>query len=214
MGTYEDRGEGRGAVNGEASLLEAAEVVEMHERLAALEWTLESMDWRLLTTQADQEFSRPGLATITELSRIMAIKNPLIKRGVAVQRLYVFGQGFNVRAEDAALDDALTAFYEDPKNATELSQQEMSAKEIELQVTGQSAKIGRTTRVSYKSRLPIALAGSMPPMQNTYRQETSGSNKTPLSARPPSSQHLNQIHHQQRARYCQRRHEQSPLPAI
>lgn len=136
MGTYEDRGEGRGAVNGEASLLEAAEVVEMQERLAALEWTLESMDWRLLTTQADQEFSRLGLATITELSRIMAIKNPLIKRGVAVQRLYVFGQGFNVRAEDAALDDALTAFYEDPKNATELSQQEMSAKEVELQVTG------------------------------------------------------------------------------
>lgn len=133
MGTYlngESGGEGDGV------LVETGAYVEMQERLAALEWTLESMDWRLLTAQADQEFSRPGLATITELSRIMAIKNPLIKRSVAVQRLYVFGQGFTVRAEEPALDDALTAFYEDPKNAAELGQQEMGAKEVELQVTG------------------------------------------------------------------------------
>ena len=137
MGTYESRGEGRGAtLNGDAVLLEVGEYAVMQERLAALEWALESMDWRALTAQADQEFSRPGLATITELSRIMAIKNPLIKRGVAVQRLYVFGQGFTVRAEEPAIDDALTAFYEDPKNAVEFGQQEMSAKEVELQVTG------------------------------------------------------------------------------
>ncbi len=117
-------------------MVEAGAYVEMQERLAALEWTLETMDWRLLSAQADQEFSRQGLNTITEFSRIMAVKNPLVKRGVTVQRLYVFGQGFTVRAEEPALDEALTAFYDDPKNAVELSQQELSAKEVELQVSG------------------------------------------------------------------------------
>ena len=149
MGTYRNNGSStqrrKGAkaqedapvmAAGDAVLVDTGAYVEMQERLAALEWTLESMDWRLMTAQADQEFSRNGLATITELSRIMAIKNPLIKRSVAVQRLYVFGQGFNVRADEPALDDALTAFYEDPKNVVELGQQEMSAKEVELQVSG------------------------------------------------------------------------------
>ena len=149
MGTYRNNGSStqrrKGAkaqedapvmAAGDAVLVDTGAYVEMQERLAALEWTLESMDWRLMTAQADQEFSRNGLATITELSRIMAIKNPLIKRSVAVQRLYVFGQGFTVRAEEPAIDDALTVFYEDPKNAVELGQQEMSAKEVELQVTG------------------------------------------------------------------------------
>lgn len=129
MGTYDDR-------NGAASLLEAAEVVEMQERLAALEFALESLDWRLLSAQADQEFSRVGLRDITEFSRIMALKNPLIKRSVAVQRLYVFGQGFNVRAETPELDEALTTFYDDVRNVAELSQQEMASKEVELQVSG------------------------------------------------------------------------------
>ena len=136
MGTYGDRGEGRGARGDEGVIVEAGDYTALQERLAALEWTLETMDWRLLSAQTDQEFSRPGLNTITEFSRIMAVKNPLVKRGVTVQRLYVFGQGFTVRAEEPALDDALTAFYEDPKNAVELSQQELSAKEVELQVSG------------------------------------------------------------------------------
>lgn len=146
MGTYQD-GEG------DTLLVESSSYIEMQERLAALEWALESADWRLLSAQADQEFSRPGLATITEFSRIMAVKNPLIKRGVNVQRLYVFGQGFNVRAEEPAIDETLTAFYEDPKNAVELSQQEMAAKEMELQVTGNVFFCLFTNRVSGRVRV-------------------------------------------------------------
>lgn len=150
MGTYRNGESGR---EEDGVLVEAGAYVEMQERLAALEWALESMDWRLLSAQTEQEFSRPGLAMITELSRVMAVKNPLIKRSVAVQRLYVFGQGFNVRAEEPAIDEALTVFYEDPKNAVELSQQEMAAKEVELQVTGNLFLCLFVNRVSGRVRV-------------------------------------------------------------
>lgn len=61
----------------------------MQESLTRLEQTLYDESWRRLSMDADQEFSRPGLNEIIKLSRLMKLKNPLIGRGVAVQRLYV-----------------------------------------------------------------------------------------------------------------------------
>lgn len=113
------------------------ENIELQERLAALEMALETDGWRLLTMQADQEFSREGLRLITELSRIMALKNPLIKRGVQVQRLYVWGQGWNVKASDPDIQFVLDAFINDPKNQAELtSHQARMQKETEQQTDG------------------------------------------------------------------------------
>lgn len=108
----------------------------LSERLAALEMALETADWRRLTMDAEQEFSREGLRTITELARIMALKNPLIKRGVEVQRLYVWGQGWSVQAADEEINTVLTAFLDDPKNQPELSHQARGQKETELQTDG------------------------------------------------------------------------------
>ena len=108
----------------------------LSERLAALEMALETADWRRLTMDAEQEFSRDGLRLIAELARIMALKNPLVKRGVEVQRLYVWGQGWNVQAADEEINAVLTAFLDDPKNAPELSHQARGQKETELQTDG------------------------------------------------------------------------------
>lgn len=117
--------------------LSESEAVLLFERLAALEMALESQGWRVLAGAGDQEFSREGLRDITEFARLMALKNPLIKRGVQVQRLYVFGQDFNVTAEDGDIDDLLTEFWDDPANQAELtSHQAIGQKEIELQVDG------------------------------------------------------------------------------
>lgn len=113
------------------------ENVELQERLAALELALEADGWRLLTMQADQEFSREGLRLITELSRIMSLKNPLIKRGVQVQRLYVWGQGWNVKATDPDVGFVIDAFMRDPKNQVELtSHQARMSKETEQTTDG------------------------------------------------------------------------------
>jgi hypothetical protein len=108
----------------------------LSERLAALEMALETADWRRLSMEAEQEFSREGLRAITELARIMALKNPLIKRGVEVQRLYVWGQGWSVQAADDEINAVLTAFLDDLKNQPELSHQARGQKETELQTDG------------------------------------------------------------------------------
>ena len=113
------------------------ENLELQERLAALELALEADGWRLLTMQADQEFSREGLRIITQLSRIMYLKNPLIKRGVQVQRLYVWGQGWNVKATDPDIQFVIDGFLKDPKNQVELtSHQARMSKETEQTTDG------------------------------------------------------------------------------
>lgn len=106
------------------------------ERLAALEMALETADWRRMTMDADQEFTRQGLRDITALGRIMALKNPLVKRGVEVQRLYVWGQGWSVKAVDETINETISAFLNDPKNQPELSHQARGQKETELQTDG------------------------------------------------------------------------------
>lgn len=91
-------------------------VADLEERLAALEYIFDTYDWRLLSSQSNQEFSRPGLRDITEFSRLFYTKNPLIKRGVTVKRLYVWGQGVNVKAQDEEVQDVIDTFLYDEKN--------------------------------------------------------------------------------------------------
>lgn len=110
---------------------------ELSERLAALEFALESMDWRLLTSQTEQEFSREGLRTITDLARVMYLKNPIIQRGVKVQRLYVWGQGVSITAKQEEIQAVIGDFDSDPKNQVELtSHQARMNKETEQATDG------------------------------------------------------------------------------
>ena len=88
----------------------------LHERLAALELALEDANWMKLTMDGDREFSRTGLRQITELSRLMYLKNPLIQRSVSVQALYVWAQGMTVRAKDKEINQVIQDFWKDPKN--------------------------------------------------------------------------------------------------
>ena len=114
-----------------------AESIQLYERLASLEMALETQGWRVLSGDADNEFSRQGLRYITDYSRVMALKNPLIERAVALKRLYVFGQDYNVTAKQSEIDELLTQFYDDPRNLDEIaSQQAISQKEVELQTDG------------------------------------------------------------------------------
>ena len=111
--------------------------VEVRERLAALELALENLDWRLMSSQAEQEFSRDGLRTITELTRVMYLKNPLVQRGVDVKRFYVWGQGLSVKAADPRIDEVINAFEQDYTNLSSLTgHQARMNLEVELQVDG------------------------------------------------------------------------------
>lgn len=110
---------------------------ELRERLAALELALESETWRSLSHQSEQEFSREGLRIITDLARVMALKSPLIKRGIEVKRLYVWAQGMSIKVADPALNDVIEAFNDDRQNQAELTSHVARAqKEVELQTDG------------------------------------------------------------------------------
>lgn len=136
--TYTANGNGNGTVPlQESGSPQGAYVAELEERLAALEWALESPEWRRLTATSDQEFTREGLKNITELCRIMFLKNPLVKRGVTVKRFYVWGQGWTIRAKDEQIQAAIDAFLYDQKNDDVIGSHEARMQlEIELETDG------------------------------------------------------------------------------
>ena len=116
---------------------QSAQLFQLTESLQRLEQVLYSPEWRMLTMQADQEFTRAGLRQITELARIMRLKNPVIKRGVKIQRLYVWAQGVNISAVEPEINDVVQAFLDDERNKAELtSHQARGERETDLQQDG------------------------------------------------------------------------------
>lgn len=113
------------------------QLFQLSESLQRLEQVLYSAEWRMLSMQANQEFTRPGLRQITELSRIMRLKNPVIKRGVKIQRLYVWAQGVNLAAVDETINETVQTFLDDERNKAELtSHQARGERETDLQQDG------------------------------------------------------------------------------
>lgn len=109
----------------------------LQESLQLLELTLQHADWRLLTIQASREFTRDGMDTITQLARLMKLKNPTIKRGVEIQRLYVWAQGWAVQAADEAINAVVQGFLNDERNQDGLtSHQARGEMEEALQTDG------------------------------------------------------------------------------
>lgn len=112
-------------------------LIELQERIDALEYALESAEWRRLTTQAEQEFTRQGLRNLTDLARVMHIKNPLIKRGIAVKRHYVWGQGWAVKAANEQVQEVIDQFLYDQKNDDVIGSHEARMNlETDLEVNG------------------------------------------------------------------------------
>ena len=71
---------------------------KLAESVAQMQLAMEDMGWEKLTAQFAQEFTRDGLKRAAELSRMMAVANPLIKRGLAIRASYVHGQGVGITA--------------------------------------------------------------------------------------------------------------------
>ena len=121
----------------ETAVSQQNELFLLNESLQRLEQLLHSTEWRMLSFQADQEFTRPGLKEITKLARLMRLKNPIIKRGVKIQRLYVWAQGVNISAVDETINETLQAFLDDERNKAELtSHQARGERETDLQQDG------------------------------------------------------------------------------
>jgi hypothetical protein len=74
----------RKALDGRAGLLES---------VAELEQRLNDPGWRLFTTVITQEFSDAGRQQMRDVCRLMAVANPLLKRGADLRSAYVHGGG-------------------------------------------------------------------------------------------------------------------------
>lgn len=68
------------------------------ESLARLQLAMEDQGWSKTSQDAMAEFTRPGLQMAADKCRVMAIANPLIKRGLAIRASYVHGQGVGITA--------------------------------------------------------------------------------------------------------------------
>ncbi len=109
----------------------------LHERLAELELHLENLGWDRLSSTNRWEFTRMFLTRITSFSRLMFLKNPLIRRSVEVKRLYVWALGCQIKAEDPDVDKVVQDFLSDERNKPVIGTvSALGLLEQELQTTG------------------------------------------------------------------------------
>lgn len=122
---------------------------KLQESLAQLQLAMEDMGWDKVGSQFQHEFTREGLKRAAELSRMMAIGNPLIKRGLAIRASYVHGQGLGITARADGNEGAqdvnavVQEFLDDDTNRAAL--------------TGHQAKLRLETAIGTDGNVFVAL---------------------------------------------------------
>lgn len=120
----------------------------VQETLAELELSIEDKQWISLS-KVWGDFDRRQLKDIWDLSRLMYLKNPLINRAVNLQAYYVWGQGVQIEAKSALVNERVQAFLDAPRNTVELTgHQARTLKESDLQVYGNLFFVLFTDKVS------------------------------------------------------------------
>lgn len=99
---------------------------QLAESMADLQRALDDPGWDSLIRGGDREFNREGLRRAAQAARVMAVANPLIKRGLGIRQAYVWGQGVQIQARATGKNDAnkaeqdvnavVQAFLDDPGN--------------------------------------------------------------------------------------------------
>jgi hypothetical protein len=77
----------------------SATVSLLQESLADLQLAMEDRGWTRLIAAGQQEFARDGLTRISAAARVYTIKNPLLRRGLALRTAYVWGAGVQITAK-------------------------------------------------------------------------------------------------------------------
>lgn len=107
---------------------------QFKERLWELELALEDRGWVREITLSNLEFSRYGIQQLTRICRVMALKNPIVKRTAILCRLYVFGRGVEIHSDDDPTDAIIQNFLE--RNKAELGHVGLASKEQDIQTDG------------------------------------------------------------------------------
>lgn len=93
----------------------------LRESLADIELALEDRGWERLGLDAGRDLSAEGRRRIRDLCRVMAIANPLVKRGLGLRVAYVWGQGVTITVRDQSDDGqdinaVVQDFLDNPSN--------------------------------------------------------------------------------------------------
>jgi hypothetical protein len=99
-----------------------AQLEILSESLADVELALEDQGWLALSMQAAQEFTREGRRRASALTRILAVQNPLVKRGIAIRTGYIWGGGLEVRGRAEEVNTVVQKFRDDNKKSLSSSQ--------------------------------------------------------------------------------------------
>lgn len=89
------------------------------ESVADLQLSIDDVGWVALGEGLTERLVNRGTLTqVVRLSRIMYLLNPLIRRAVTVQELYVWGSGCTIKSDSKSkeLQQVLDDFFNDPKN--------------------------------------------------------------------------------------------------
>lgn len=78
--------------------VERAENERLAESVTELQQQLFDPDWVRFTAYAEQEFTPEGLVQLRAICRLYALKNSLVKRGLALRCAYVHAQGVEIAA--------------------------------------------------------------------------------------------------------------------
>lgn len=125
------------AIAREANAIAAGNTELLEQRVAELELALDDEGWRRLGHDLERDFSHDGRVRVMALSRLMFLKNPLIRRAVNVQTYYVMGQGVEIVARDEEVNDVLQRHLDDHANRRVLyGSQARADKERDLQLEG------------------------------------------------------------------------------
>lgn len=110
----------------------------LQESMTELSLYLEDKGWMRLSGMTEAlMLKRSIIGSVAEESRVLYLKNPLVQRGINVKRLYVWGQGMTVQANNPDINDVIQAFMKDRRNRIELTgHQGRMLKEVDLQCDG------------------------------------------------------------------------------
>lgn len=115
-------GESRRAIAERRALAAESAIEIVNEALVDLELAMDDKGWIDLVNEGEKDFTREGLRRICRTSRIMALANPLLKRGLNIRQAYIWGGNVEISArsgeEDGGQDvnAVVQAYLDDPLN--------------------------------------------------------------------------------------------------
>lgn len=114
------------------------EVERLQESLAELELAYDSLGWKEFGSLGERSwnFKRESLKKMMDLSRRIYLMNPLMKRTVEVETLYVFAQGFTLKAVHPVVQQVVDDFFNHPKNQSLTSTLAWMQTSDDQQITG------------------------------------------------------------------------------